>query len=212
MRMTNQRPVVYIIWGLLVLSAIWALISGNWTPALVAIVTLGLTFVPLLFEDFYQIKIPVSFTAAIVVFICGTLFLGEVGDFYERFWWWDILLHTGSAIGFGLIGFVALFMLVKGDKLAAPPLMVSMFAFCFAISIGAVWEIFEFAMDQLFGMNMQKSGLVDTMYDLIVDTIGALIGATAGFLYLKGQSSGGLTRLIDEFVKSNKRLFKRHKD
>ena len=178
---------------------------------MVAIATLALTFIPLVFEDFYDIKIPVGFTAAIIVFIFGTLFLGEVGDFYERFWWWDILLHTGSAIGFGLIGFIALFILFKGDKLAGPPILISMFAFCFAISIGAIWEIFEFAMDQLFALNMQKSGLIDTMYDLIVDTIGAAFGASAGFVYLKEQKLGWLSKLIDEFVRLNERLFEKHR-
>jgi len=209
MRFQRQSWIVYIVWLILIITAIWSLISGRWTPGLVAICTLGLTFVPFAFEDYYQIKIPVPFTAAIITFICGTLFLGEVGDFYERFWWWDIFLHTGSAVGFGLVGFIAMFILLKGDKLAAPPLTVAMFAFCFAISIGAIWEIFEFGMDQLFAMNMQKSGLVDTMYDLIVDTIGAFIGAAAGYSYLKNEEHGWLTGLIAEFVQLNKRLFER---
>jgi hypothetical protein len=209
MQISKQKPIVFIIWFVLAVSGIWALCVGNWTPAIVALLTLGLTFSPLVIEDFYDIRIPVGFTAAIVVFICGTLFLGEVGDFYEKYWWWDILLHTGSAVGFGLIGFIALFVLLRGDKLAAPPSLVAMFSFCFALSIGAVWEIFEFAMDQMFSMNMQKSGLVDTMYDLIVDTVGAGAGAAAGYVYLTDRKLGRLAALIDEFVRLNKRLFDR---
>jgi hypothetical protein len=203
----KQKLIVYLIWAGLVSVALWALFAGRWSSALVAAATLALTFVPFVFEDFYEIKIPVGFTAAIIAFIFATLFLGEVGNFYERYWWWDIFLHTGSAIGFGLIGFVVMLILLKGDKLAAPPLVVAMFSFCFAVSIGGIWEIFEFAMDQLFGLNMQKSGLIDTMYDLIVDTLGAFIGAAAGYCYLKGWNFGSLSAVIEEFVALNRRLF-----
>jgi hypothetical protein len=137
------------------------------------------------------------------------VFLGEVHNFYERFWWWDTMMHGGSAIGFGLIGFILVFMMFQGDRFAAPPLAVAFFAFCFALSIGTLWEVFEFAMDHFFGLNMQKSGLVDTMSDLIVDAVGALIGAGAGFGYLKGRAKGGLSSLLDEFVRTNPRLFRR---
>lgn len=208
----KQKLIVYLIWIGLAGAAVLALLAGRWSSALVAAATLALTFVPFVFEDFYKIKIPVGFTAAIIAFIFGTLFLGEVGNFYERYWWWDILLHTGSAIGFGLIGFIAMLILLKGDRLAAPPLVVAMFSFCFAVSIGAIWEIFEFAMDQAFGLNMQKSGLIDTMYDLVVDTIGAAVGAAAGYCYLKGWSFGRLSAVIEEFVRLNRKLFRRGKE
>lgn len=64
-------------------------------------------------------------------------------------------------------------------------------------------------MDQTFGMNMQKSGLPDTMKDLMVDTVGALIGASFGFAYLKKQRLGSLTSAIHDFVKNNPRYFRR---
>jgi hypothetical protein len=77
------------------------------------------------------------------------------------------------------------------------------------MTFGAVWEIFEFAMDSNFGLNMQKSGLVDTMWDLIVDAGGAATGALAGFFYLKGRAIWGLTDLLTQFVRQNRRLFRR---
>jgi hypothetical protein len=75
--------------------------------------------------------------------------------------------------------------------------------------IGVVWEIFEFAMDQTFGLNMQKSGLMDTMEDLIVDCIGAAVGCSVGFVYLKGFKGGPLSATVREFVRKNGRLFGR---
>lgn len=86
-----------------------------------------------------------------------------------------------------------------------------MIAFCFALAMGALWEIFEFAMDQIFGLNMQKSGLVDTMTDLIVDTVGALIGAISGFFWLKGQQVG-VAGMIEEFVQLNRQGFRKLRD
>jgi hypothetical protein len=64
-------------------------------------------------------------------------------------------------------------------------------------------------MDQLFGFNMQKSGLIDTMWDLILDTAGAALGAFSGFLYLKGRHLGGLTGVLQEFVQTNRRYFRK---
>ncbi|UPH72428.1 hypothetical protein LGT41_0006330 [Abyssibius alkaniclasticus] len=209
MKFREQSRLVLFVWATLVIAAIAALVLGRWSAAFVAIVTLTLTFLPMAFESRFNIKLPAEFGAAIVLFLFATLFLGEVGDFYNKYWWWDVVLHTGSAIGFGLMGFILIFMMFEGDRYAAPPIAIALFSFTFGVSIGALWEIFEFFMDQSFGLNMQKSGLLDTMWDLIVNTIGAALGATAGFFYLKRRHFGWLSYLIDKFVKANQRLFRK---
>ncbi len=211
MRPFNQSLVVYVIWLLLLGGGAFAIYERQWETLFVTILTFALTFAPLQFQRFYHVKIPVFFTSAIIVFTYSALFLGEIGNFYERVWWWDILLHGGAAIGFGLIGFIMILMLFRGDKYAAPPIALAWFAFCFAMTIGVLWEVFEFGMDALFGLNMQKSGLADTMYDLIVDTFGAFVGASAGFFYLKGRWFGGLAGMINEFVETNQDLFDKDK-
>lgn len=205
----EQTWLARLIWLALVVVTLEAMLFGPWSLAFVALTTLALSLAPVIVARWADITVPPSFIAAIVLFVGGTVFLGEVYDFYERFWWWDIMMHGGSAVGFGLIGFILVFMMFQGDRFAAPPFAVAFFAFCFALSIGALWEIFEFSMDQLFGLNMQKSGLVDTMGDLIVDTIGALIGAGSGYFYLKGRARGGLMAILDEFVEKNPRYFSR---
>jgi len=211
LRNLNHSIVVYVIWVLLIGGAAFAIYERHWESLFVSVLTFALTFVPLLFQRFYHVRIPVFFTSAIIVFTYSTLFLGEIGNFYERLWWWDVLMHGGAAIGFGLIGFIMIFMLFRGNRYAAPPIALAWFAFCYAMTIGVLWEIFEFGMDQIFGLNMQKSGLADTMYDLIVDTFGAFVGAAAGFFYLKGRWFGGLAKLIDQFVDENKELFNEKK-
>ena len=82
-----------------------------------------------------------------------------------------------------------------------------MFSFCFAVAIGVLWEIFEFTMDNLFGLNMQKSGLLDTMSDLIIDSIGAFLVSVSGFVYMKKWTVQIFSRLIRKFIEKNPRLF-----
>ena len=198
---------IRLVQGILLLAAIVAVFELRWSVTFVALVTFALTLSPRRFAHWMGIDLPPSFLLAIVFFLFGTLFLGEVFDFYERLWWWDLVLHFGSAVGFGLVGFLFIFMLFEGDRFAAPPMAIAVLTFATAVSIGALWEIFEFGMDQIFGLNMQKSGLIDTMGDLIVDTFGAAIGAVSGYFYLNGIRLGGLGRALDEFIKLNRRLY-----
>jgi hypothetical protein len=197
----------YGVWALLLGSAGISLWTQNWNQLFLAGTVFSLTLLPFFFESWVDLRLPKSFIGAIILFIFGTIFLGEIGGFYARFTWWDTLLHAGSAIGFGMIGTVVMLFFVRGDRLRAPALLLAMMAFAFAVSIGAIWEIFEYAMDQIFGMNMQKSGLVDTMEDLIVDLVGAAIGAGAGYFYLKRGSKSFLPRTIDEFIRDNPHMF-----
>lgn len=211
MRLLHRSPVVTVIRGLLILAVIAALVTAHWSEAFVALATLVLTAVPVLVVRRFDVELPLNFIAAIAVFLFATLFLGEVLDFYERYWWWDLVLHGGSAAGFGLIGVIFALFLFEGDRYAAPPWALSLIAFSFAVTIGGLWEIFEFAMDQLFGLNMQKTGLDDTMWDLIVNAAGAFLAAGFGFLYFAGRAEGGPGGILAEFVRLNRRLFDRYR-
>jgi len=204
----NQSGLTYAIWAVLVIELFAALITMRWTVAFVSLSTLMLSLAPPLLASRLHISLPRWIIAAVALFLFATLFLGEVLDFYERLWWWDIALHGLSALGFGFTGFLFVFILFEGDRYAAPAWAMGLLAFCFAVTIGVIWEVFEFSMDQAFGMNMQKSGLMDTMGDLIVDVIGAGIAGITGALYLRGLALGSVTALFDEFVQLNRRFFK----
>jgi len=180
----------------------------RWLMLFVTVITLVLTFLPMFFEKKFNIDIPNDFELMIIFFIFLALYLGEVHNFYILFWWWDIFLHGLSAIALGLIGFIIVLYLSERKKVEAQPFLLCLFAFCFALAAGTIWEIFEFAMDQTFGLNMQKSGIVDTMSDLIIDSVGALLASFSGYLYLKNKRSK-LTHSIHSFVKNNPKLFKK---
>lgn len=203
----RRPPLLYIVWAVLVGSATVGFVRGEYSVTFVGLGTLLLTFVPIYSGRWLHIDLPIGFVGAIAAFLCATLLLGEVGDFYEKYWWWDIALHVGSAIGLGFLGVILILILVKGDKLSAAPITVSFFAFCFAVMVGVLWEIFEFSLDQIFGLNTQRSGLVDTMWDLIVDCLGAAIGGSVGFVYLKGLRGGPLSAALREFRQKNARFF-----
>jgi uncharacterized membrane protein len=175
--------------------------------------TLGIifiTFLPVILGHRFRVKIPPEFECLAVVLIFASLFLGEVQGYYVRFWWWDVILHTGSGFLLGVLGFLLVYVINEKDEieLDMKPQFVSLFAFMFAMGMAAIWEIFEFAMDQIFGMNMQKTGIVDTMWDLIVDGVGALVISIMGWGYLRRKGNDSfLEKWIDDFIERNPRLF-----
>ena len=160
----------------------------------------------------WSLTLPVPFLLATTVFFFASIFLGEAFDFYERLWWWDLALHGSSAIGFGLTGFLFVFMLFEGDRFAAPPSALALITFCVAVTVGSTWEIFEYLMDRAFGLNMQKSGLTDTMGDLMINGVGAAIASVTGYAYLVQNSAGMLGRGLSAFIAQNKRLYQKSKD
>ena len=194
------------IWVALALAAVWAASQGWWPLAAMSTLAFFLSMAPILLASRYNIALPLPFLVTTVAFIIASLIFGEVFDIYYRIWWWDMALHGSSAVALGMIGFLFIYMLFAGDRFAAPPGAIAFLSFTFALSIGAVWEIFEYGMDQLFGMSMQKS-VDDTMIDLITDAIGAVMSALAGYAYLKGRSAGVLGRLIRDFIKLNRHLY-----
>ena len=207
----SQNRVILALWGALLVAAVVALGFGRYSLAFVSAATFLLAIAPALLARRYEITLPVPFLFATTLFVFGSVFLGEAFGFYDNFWWWDIALHGSSAIGFGLIGFLFIFMLFEGDRFAAPPIAICFLSFCLAMTVGSVWEIFEYTMDQSFGLNMQKSGLDDTMGDLIVDAMGAAIAALSGFSYLKGREKHLFAPLVRQFIDANRRLYQRAK-
>ncbi len=193
----------------LIIAFFGAIFSEEWIILFVAVFTFILTYLPYIVERRYNINIPIEFEFISVAFIYGALFLGEAHGYYTKYWWWDLVLHAGSAIAIGFLGFSILYILYKGKKVEAKPFLLAVFSFFFALGIGALWEIFEFAMDQVFGFNMQRSGLIDTMWDLIVDAAGALLVSLGGFLYLKKKEAFIFTGIMKRFVKDNPSLFRK---
>ncbi len=212
-----QRNLIFLLRGSLFIGMLIAVWNGQWPVAFYTLFIIGVTMLPDFLGKRFDVHIPSEFEFLAVLFVYGALFLGELRGFYIKYWWWDLVLHTASGFLLGLLGFLLVYVLneKREIKLHMTVGFVALFAFVFSVAIGAVWEIFEFTMDQVFGMNMQKamlddpSGLTDTMWDLIVDSIGAFLVALTGYFYLK--KSGGesfIERWINRFIQKNPHLFK----
>ena len=196
-----------------------ALWEQQWLNAFTTFGIIIVTLTPLIMQNRFDVVIPPTFELLAITFVFASLFLGEVQGYYSRFWWWDLALHTSSGFLLGITGFLMVYILNETERidLNMKPGFVAFFAYLFAVGMGVLWEIFEFSMDQLFGMNMQNemlgdpSGLTDTMWDLIVDSLGALAISILGYGYLKSkQKDSFLVRWIHAFIKSNPRLFRHH--
>lgn len=151
----------------------------------------------------HRLTLPADFEFLAVLFVFSSLFLGEVRGYYTRFWWWDALLHTGAGFLLGILGFLLVYAFNQRGlgNLQLTPSFIALFSFLFSLALGALWEIFEFGMDQVFGLNMQRSGLVDTMWDLIVNVIGAGAIALLGYGWLKTpEVDSFLERWIERFI------------
>lgn len=195
---------------LLLREGLW--ISSAWLLAIMAT-----TSAPLIFGRRLPVRIPLEYELLAILFVFASLFLGEFRHYYERFWWWDMALHTTSGLLLGVLGFLLVYVLNENKRidLHMRPRFVALFAFMFAVSVGAIWEIFEFAMDQFFGTQMQKpmlgdaSGLTDTMWDLILDVLGAALICCFGWWNMRQNSHSFLDRWIENFIENNPRFFLR---
>lgn len=189
------------------------LIRQEWPQAFFVAGIMALTLSPLILR--LPVAIPSEIQIVAVLFVFATLFLGEVREYYERFWWWDMLLHASSGLLLGLFGFMVVYILNEDHHvdLHMRPAFVALFAFFFAVGIGALWEILEFGMDQYLGTNTQPatsgdpSGLTDTMHDLIVDTVGAALVSLLGWRYFARARTSRVDSWASRFIERNPQLF-----
>ena len=153
------------------------------------------TALPSILERKFSLAIPNSMSIAYYIFLFCAVYLGEVHNFYYLIPYWDNILHCFSGAMLGALGFTLVKILNDSDRVhvVLSPVFICLFAFCFALAAGAVWEIYEFTGDTIFSLNMQKyrledgtmlagsEALEDTMHDLIIDAVGALSVVIVGF-------------------------------
>jgi len=207
--------IVRILLFLMVIEWFILLIEMRLQQLFLVTVIIAVLFAPELFRNRMQIVIPAEFHLIAVLFTLASLYLGEIQQFYQRIWWWDMALHGTAGLLMGIFGFLLVYILNENPivELQMKTGFIALFAFFFSITIGTVWEIFEFAMDQLFGFNMQKemfgdhSGLTDTMWDMIINAMGAFIISMMGWWYLVSEKDFFIRSLINKFIKKNPSLF-----
>ncbi len=149
----------------------------------------------------WKIILPNTIYILYFAFLYCAIYLGEVWDFFYRVPHWDTLLHAFSGAMLGALGFVLVDLLNRSEqvRVSLSPFFVALFAFCFALAVGALWEVYEFSMDGALGLNMQKhttqqgaallshAAVADTMKDVIIDALSALGVSVLGYYALKNR-------------------------
>lgn len=214
-------PIAFIIYILCVWDDSVAAASGRSYSDYVLMLLqciLGIVIIhmPMLFARQFKIELPTVLYVMYIIFLYAAIFLGEVRSFYYKIPYWDVILHAFSSMMTGMLGFMLVALLNRSEqaKLSLSPFFVAMFAFCFSLSIGALWEIYEFLADGILHTNMQKfitaegitlpghDALKDTMSDFIIDGFGALIASVAGYFSLKN-NKGWASDLITRYSQTH---------
>lgn len=239
---------VYFVLRLLVIIVmILQIFNKNYENVFLCILTLLLLVIPSLVQVTMKIELPTTLEIIILVFIFAAEILGEIREFYIVFPFWDTVLHTLNGFLAAAIGFSLVDLLNRSEKMVfkLSPLFTAIVAFCFSMTIGVIWEFFEFGMDHILGFDMQKDtiihtirsvmldpaggnnvaeignitsvavqgkdlglggyldiGLIDTMKDLMVNFIGAVVFSVIGYFYVKNRGRG---RMVGRFVPRKKK-------
>ncbi len=220
-RKVNWKKVIgYIVFTTLIFSIAFSIIKVIETPSestgassgehlrsdyilmlLQCCLGLVVIFLPSFLEKKLSFEIPNYMSIMYFIFLYCAIYLGEVRNFYYIIPHWDTILHAFSGAMLGALGFTLVTILNDAERISVvlSPFFIALFAFCFALAAGAVWEIYEFSGDGLFGLNMQKyrledgtqlighAALIDTMKDIIIDALGALSVTLIGYLSLIGK-------------------------
>lgn len=155
--------------------------------------------VPSMLAKKFRFVVPPFLFTMYIVFLYCAIFLGEVRSFYYVVPHWDDILHCMSSMMTGFFGLMTITILNRDEHVVVrlSPFFMALFAFAFSVMVGSLWEIYEYAFDDLFGLNMQKfitasgevltghAALSDTMKDIVVDTMGALVSSVIGYFAIK---------------------------
>lgn len=234
----------FVLRFLVIATMILQFLNGNFENVFLCILTLVLLLIPTFVERKIRIDLPDTLEIIIMLFIFAAEILGEIQSYYITFPHWDMMLHTMNGFLCAAIGFSLVDILNRHEhfSFSLSPIFMALVAFCFSMTIGVLWEFFEFAMDQLILVDMQKDtvintissvtldpaqanhaqiiqgikdvilvlpddsqrslgvggyldiGLLDTMEDMFVNFIGAVIFSFFGFFYVKTRGRGKFAR------------------
>lgn len=233
----------FVLRLLVVVAMVRQLMLRNYEGFFLCCLTVFLLYVPSIVQVRFNLDIPPSLEILIFVFVFAAEILGEINAFFIRIPFWDDILHAISGFLMAAIGLSLVLILNTRRRVHVhlSPIFVALFAFCFSMTLGVLWEFFEFAFDMIFHTDMQKDmiitsiystrldptktntviaitgirdtlvngqrldidgyldiGLIDTMKDLFVNMVGAIIFSISGYFYAKseGKKQSGIEKLM----------------
>ena len=171
MRQHRVKAGVYIIIRLILVSLLTAgILNGKWENVMTCVLTLGLLMLPLFIDRKLSVALPSVLETIVVLFVFAANVMGELGAFYEKIPIWDSLLHAVNGFICAGVGFGLTDILNRSErvKLSLSPMFVCLFSFCFSMTVGVVWEFFEFGADMLFEKDMQKDTVITAIHSGLI--------------------------------------------
>ena len=167
----RSTALVYVTLRVLVIvTMVLQFLNGNYENVFLCLLTLVLFLVPAFVQVTFKVELPSTLEIIVLLFIFSAEILGEISSFYVLFPFWDVTLHTLNGFLAAAIGFSLVDLLNRSDRVKFDlPLFLAIVAFCFSMTIGVLWEFFEFAMDQLFALDMQKDTIVHAIHSVTLD-------------------------------------------
>lgn len=168
----NRRVfLLYTVLRVLVIVAlVRAIMNANYHGAFICLLSLLLFAIPSLMENGFNIKIPPLLEAIIYLFIFSAEILGELNHFYVAIPYWDTILHTLNGFLAAAVGFSMIDLLNRNSKnFRLSPFYLCLVAFCFSMTIGVIWEFFEYAADALLNIDMQKDNILQNINSVTLD-------------------------------------------
>lgn len=173
-----NKKTVFVVYFVLriwvLLTMISQIVNRNYENVYICLLTLILFMIPSFVERRLHIDLPDTLEIVIVVFIFAAEILGEIQEYYLMIPYWDTILHTVNGFLFAAIGFSVVSILNKDKKIAMhlSPFYMAIMAFCFSMTIGILWEFFEWGMDSWFGLDMQKDTVVTKLISVELNPLG----------------------------------------
>lgn len=172
--------VFYVLRILVIVSMVRQFFLGNYQGFFLCLLTMALLHLPSWFQVQLKVEAPPGLEIAILCFIFAAEILGELNEFYVHIPFWDTMLHTLNGFLCAAIGFSAVMVLHKNEKIVfeLSPGFLAMVAFCFSMTVGLIWEFFEFGMDWFMGLDMQKDAIVSSISSTMLDSSGGQTSVT----------------------------------
>ena len=166
--------VYFTLRALVIATMVLQLLNRNYENVFLCALTLLLLIMPSLMQITFRVELPTTLEIIILIFIFAAEILGEIREFYLIFPFWDTALHTLNGFLAAAIGFSLVDLLNRSERTVfnLSPLFTAIVAFCFSMTIGVVWEFFEFGMDQLAGFDMQKDTVIHVIRSVTLDPAG----------------------------------------
>ena len=162
-KITRKKGVVHSVLSFIVMAIlVWNFLRRDYYTVFLCALNLVLFYIPAFVDRTFKVKLTKELHVTILLFIFSGSILGEIGSFYTYIPWWDTMLHTINGFLMAAIGFAMIDILNNSPRfhISLSPIFVAFVAFCFSMTIGVLWEFFEFGMDTFTTMDMQKDRII----------------------------------------------------